>query len=264
MSGIMMNLLGAGEAPVILPGEAVFITTGTTTWTCPADVTKVSVLCVGPGLANGGGGGGLTWANGLSVTPGNSYTVVVQAGSRNGSYLVTSFNGNACRAHSGQSGGGSGGAGGRSSDVSGASSYGGGYGGAWGGGAGGYSGNGGDGYGKYNTTTPGTSGSGGGGGGGGNAANTSNSAGGGVGIYGEGSSGSYPGGGGSGGGTSTSGSGTSLAGEYGGGGSLGDNSGSGTRAGGAQGVVRIVWGTGRAFPSTNVDQASSDGNVSTY
>jgi hypothetical protein len=32
---------------------------------------------------------------------------------------------------------------------------------------------------------------------------------------------------------------------------------------GGQGGVRIIWGTGRAFPSTNVDQSSSYGNVTT-
>jgi hypothetical protein len=31
-----------------------------------------------------------------------------------------------------------------------------------------------------------------------------------------------------------------------------------------QGAVRIIWGQGRSFPSTNTSQASSLGYVSTY
>jgi len=223
-------------------GQAEFITTGTYSWTAPAGVTSVSVVAIGPGATNAGGGGGLTWANGLSVTPGQSYTVIVGAGNYSGGQntVNSSFNGSACVAGGGGSGGGVGGRGGTSADVSGAASYGGGNGGNWGGGAGGYSGAGGVGYGSGNTANAGANGSGGGGAGGGNQLLTSNGAGGGTGIYGQGSDGVYPGGGGSGGATSV----LKVAGLYGGGGAYS----SGT---GANGAVRIIWGAGRSFPSTN-------------
>ncbi len=83
--------------------------------------------------------------------------------------------------------------------------------------------------------------------------------GGGVGVYGEGSSGSggsgvAGGGGGSGGEAGTSAGGTSgpggNGGKYGGSAGQGKN-GAGTRAPGA---VRIIWGEGRSFPSTNVGE----------
>jgi hypothetical protein len=70
-------------------GQAEYTTPGTYTWTAPANVTSVSVVCVGGGggggtnLADGssgGGGGGLGWKNNISVTPGVGYTVVVGAG----------------------------------------------------------------------------------------------------------------------------------------------------------------------------------------
>jgi hypothetical protein len=54
-------------------------------WTCPTDVTSVSVLCIGRGGEGrwstnggaGGGGGALAWVNNLTVTPGASYSVGV-------------------------------------------------------------------------------------------------------------------------------------------------------------------------------------------
>ena len=85
-----------------------FTTPGTYSWTAPAGVTSVSVVAIGPGATNAGGGGGLTWANGLSVTPVQSYTVVVGAGgyTGDGSTYFSSFNGTACVARGGTSGGG--------------------------------------------------------------------------------------------------------------------------------------------------------------
>ena len=164
-----------------------------------------------------------------------------------------------------------------------------------GGGAAGYSGNGGHGAGGDTTNTSGNdyrsaeSGQGGGGGGGSgvvyNSVNYIGAAagGGGVGIYGQGANGNagFPdievtngmdfyilGMGGSGGANGLSpqtnpGSG----GKYGGGGggyytSTNFNP-TWTNYRGGQGGVRIIWGTGRAFPSTNVDQSSSHGNVTT-
>jgi hypothetical protein len=231
-------------------GEVLFDTPGTFSWVAPAGVTSISAVVIGPGATNAGGGGGLTWVNGVSVTPGTSYTVEVGAGGYTGSG-TTNFSriAGVCLARGGTSGGGSGGAGGTLSEILGAASgYGGGYGGGWGGGAGGYAGNGGVGYGNGNSVNPGTDGAGGGGGGGGNQTFPNNGGGGGTGVYGQGSNGVYPGGGGSGGGTSSSGGTASVSGRYGGGGVYG---GSGVGAGGA---VRIIWGTGRSFPSTNVGQ----------
>jgi hypothetical protein len=235
-------------------GQAEFTTPGTYSWTAPVGVTSVSVVAIGPGATNAGGGGGLTWANGLSVTPGQSYTVVVDPGNYTGNGSTSSnrssFNWPACIALGGLSGGGGGGFGGRAQDVSGAISFGGGRGGGWGGGAGGYAGVGGDGYGSGNTTNTGTNGSGGGGAGGGNQLLTANGAGGGTGIYGQGSDGTYPGGGGSGGATSA----LTVAGKYGGGGAYGGGT-------GVNGAVRIIWGTGRSFPSTNTADVLSGATI---
>jgi hypothetical protein len=51
-------------------------------------------------------------------------------------------------------------------------------------------------------------------------------------------------------------------GDYGGGGGGADNS-SNEHGSGGQGAVRIIWGEGRAFPSTNVDLASSTAGEAT-
>ena len=81
--------LGLDENTVV--GQKEYTVAGTYSWTCPADVTSVSVVCVGggggssipgqtwtgTGAGDGGGGGGLGYKNNISVTPGQSYTVVV-------------------------------------------------------------------------------------------------------------------------------------------------------------------------------------------
>ena len=275
-------------------GQQAYTTSGTYSWTAPNGVTSVSVVCVGGGGGNndtswsgGGGGGALAYANNISVTPGQSYTVEVGAAGVNGVSGVGTDGGDSyfidtstVAAGGGEteirestqstqvSGGaviaGVGGAGGRGGLYGSASGYSGG-----GGGAGGYSGSGGDG----GTNVAGHSvqvsaGSGGGGGGGWaiqGQVSSASGAGGGVGILGEGSSGAagtgthsssqtnnddaMGGRGGSGGGDGTS----SIGGNYGGG-----ADGYGDAAGGA---VRIIWGTGRSFPSTNTaDIASQDGS----
>ena len=72
-------------------GQQTYTSSGTYSWTCPSGVTSVSVVCVGGGGggngggngvggAGGGGGGGLGYKNNISVTPGQSYTVVVGGG----------------------------------------------------------------------------------------------------------------------------------------------------------------------------------------
>jgi hypothetical protein len=300
----------------VLSGSVLYQSTGTFSWTAPAGVTSVSVVCVGGGASAsgyfgvGGGGGALAYKNNITVVPGNSYTVVVGAGglSTGGSNNVTGVNGGAssftagfgtmtagggtvtggATANSGSAtggvpsgvydGGGNGGgcpgpySGGASAGAS--TSY---YG-SGGGGAGGYSGNGGSGGGSGSGSgsgsyTSATAGSGGGGGGGqgqpqGNSPTDWNDGGGGgVGVYGQGASGSagtqiivynsagHCGGyGGSGGGDGVSPSANTTSGNggnYGGGG--GSFHGYYTTfvvGRGANGAVRIIWGSGRAFPST--------------
>ena len=247
-------------------GEAAFTTHGTTTWTAPAGVTSVSVVAVGGGgcgnlyhngYNTGGGGGGLGWKNNITVTPGNSYTVVVgQGGQRsynggpggNGqdSYFIDTStvkggggygaapNNPAGGDYTGD-GGGNGGRGGNVTNKNPVGSIVGG-----GGGAGGYSGNGGNAGGNNcSNINPcqGQAGSGGAGGGG-------KGAGGGVGIFGEGASGAQV----------TSGAGNPGSGGlgkvYGGGGEYWDP--------GGDGAVRIMWGAGRSFPSTNAGLDGSD------
>ena len=257
----------------------------------------------GQGSRNGGsaGGGGLRYVNNVPVSPGDTLTVVVgSGGARRTSLNQNGINGGASyvqlsgsdlvRANGGgrgrTTGYGSGGGGSIGTGLSGGGGNGGsGYrksgfeaGANGGGGAGGYSGNGGNGA---RTNNNAGAGSGGGGGGGtsyvaGNGNTFRIGGGGGVGVYGEGSSG---GGGtgtihgtygraGSGGSNGSSGGYFGNGGGYGGGGSTPaddypSNGGSHSGSGG-NGAVRIIWGDGRSFPSTNVDLASSTDGETTY
>ena len=278
-------------------GDEAFITAGTHSWTAPAGVTSVSVVAIGGGggggaaywSGGGGGGGGLGWKNNISVTPGSSYTVVVGdggtsqnagsggaggesyfinnttvSGSGGGGGIGTSgtsnqnYAGGAAGGYVGD-GGGNGGVGGTSSgDTAGA-----------GGGAGGYSGNGGRGSGSAGSYENGSGGGGAGGSGGGNnGANGAAPSGGGVGIFGEGTSGSSSSAGGS-GGTSgsvnaTSGGSSNTGGTYGGGGGGQSNDSRNTPGcQGKNGVVRILWGSSRSFPSTNTGDTPTAGTSTT-
>lgn len=313
-----------------ITGSASWTYATSTSWTCPAGVHFVDVVCVGGGgggAVNGGGGGGgaLAYLNNIPVVPGTAYSVVVGAGGIGG---VPLFGINPSRM------GGAGGNGGNSSfgsfviagggsgspytngynlnPVSGSFGAGGavlaGMGGnggdggsninkntGGGGGAGGYFGPGGNGASGDGTGAgiPGYDSTGGGGGGGGLGEDTSygysyGSGGGGVGILsagvnglggnnltvlsidnwsvinagGSGGSGGYTGGVPAGklkpsGGTWDQ-SPAPVAGDgggYGGGGGgkpEGNASQATGRAGnGAVGAVRIIWGMGRDFPSTN-------------
>ena len=260
-----------------------------TAWMVPSDVTSICILCIGGGAGadagNSGGGGGLTWINDVPVTPGTQLTVRQgKTGGRNGSgggdtdgqdsYVKDTSGNIIIKAQGGKKGQNySGGSGGDDINNIGAAyqslTYGGNRGGhgdhhgggsggkGGGGGAGGYSGHGGDGG---STCNSGEDGEGGGGGGGGGHCHQDGGQGGGVGIYGEGDSGTGgtqgnyagPGTGGSGGGTGagTYGQWTEETGKFGGG--------SGAGSGGAgRGAVRILWGAGRAFPSTNVTYVES-------
>lgn len=205
------------------PGQVAFTTPGTYSWTVPAGVTKVCVVCIGGGGGGGmiygsstsgagGGGGGLAYWNDLSVSPGQILTINVGNGGIN-TYEGQIHGGESsclgCVAYGGRSAGyydlgnggnfyGSGGSGGSGGD--GASSYGGG-----GGSAGDYSGDGAAGF-------PGANGTG-------------------RGINGQGSSGPY--------------------GAAGRGGFPSYGEGGYSHSQGNGGAVRIIWGAGRAFPSTN-------------
>lgn len=85
---------GISLQSITTPGDQLYDTPGTYSWTAPAGVTSVCVVCIGGGgagtrgtspsdvnqLRRGGGGGGLGWKNNIAVTPGQTYTVVVGAG----------------------------------------------------------------------------------------------------------------------------------------------------------------------------------------
>jgi hypothetical protein len=250
-------------------GEQIYATAGSHTFVVPAGVTSVCVLCVAgggagynSGLYRGGAGGQLAYKNNITVTPGASLTVTVGAGGTvsGGSGGVSWFIDTATvYARQGTVAGGVGdyvGLGGSagSGTVGGSAASGGG-----GGGAGGYSGAGGNGGRGRDPFTPldaqaGGAGAGGGGGGGGGSAFPASGYlaggdGGGVGLYGEGINGT---GGGAGTGLSNGGNGT--AGSGGSGQTYGGAGGGGlTQASpGVSGAVRIIWGSGRAFPSTDV------------
>lgn len=242
----------------VRPGQQAFTTPGTYTWIAPQGVTSISVVVIGgggngpygPTIGNyeaggssvdyggsgGGGAGGLAYAS-VPVTPGSSYTVVVGAGSTNnstgGSGGLSSFN-NVIIAYGGGAGvpAGSGGGGGQGSL--------GGYPGAW------YSGGNGGPY-----SSPSVWGGGGGGAAGytGNGGNGSSTEFGNLGVN-DGATGGradrdapHPGGG-----QSILGlNGANKIYGFGGGGGGVDRNGD---AGGS-GAVRIIWGEGRAYPSTN-------------
>ncbi len=103
-----------------------FSVTGTQNWTCPAGITSVTVECWGAGggsggvsnvlnAASGGGGGGAYAQSVISVTPGNTHTILVGAGGAGGSTAGTngagggasSFNSNVVSAAGGSGGSGS-------------------------------------------------------------------------------------------------------------------------------------------------------------
>jgi hypothetical protein len=283
---------------VLPVGQQQYITSGTFQFTVPDGITSISAVCVGGGgggagtdvsnsSGGGGGGGALAYQTTIAVTPGEILSVTVGSGGvGGGGALNGSAGGNSnisrgattlLRANGGSGGSvaGVGGAGGNPVTGTGGSGGAGGTGvngtadpasAGGGGGAGGYSGNGGNG-GNGSPETAGGDGAGGGGGGsgGGNVIDptTFNSCAcgaGGVGILGSGANGlggaqDNPGGGGSGG----SDGGGSIGGNYGGG--AGGGSGAIVPANGGTGsvgAVRIIWGSGRSYPSNNaIDQTPS-------
>lgn len=227
-------------------------------WTVPSDVTSICAVTIGAGEGSvsgngtsGGTGGDLVYSNGITVTPGETLTIragdsVSGSGTTQSSYikrgasiLVCAKGGDVSDIESQiNAGTGAIGTGGLKSSGSSGSQLGGG-----GGGAGGYGGAGGS-----SSSFP-SSGSNGGGGGGfrSNIFGERGGEGGGVGPYGQGASGGP--------GEETNGwygrSGSVVAGKkvYGGGAS-GAASSAPAADDGQDGCVRIIWGSGRAFPST--------------
>jgi len=230
---------------VIPAGNQEYTSHGSYTWTVPAGITEVCVVCVGGGGDSGtansgqaGGGGALAYKNAITVVPGQTAAVTVGRGGvhsgnqgQAGNLSKFAYGGTDYAIAGGGGGGygegsGTGGQGGVEGTRSG--SYDGGgdggkggqdqanHGGPGGGGAGGYSGNGGEGANAPNQSpTNGEGGGGGGAGGGGKGGQSEHGGGGGggVGIYGQGGNG----GGGQGQGQNSTGGG------YGGGGSGGNN-----------------------------------------
>jgi len=278
-------------------GDAEFITPGTYSWTAPLGVTSVSAVAIGGGGAGynswanaAGAGAGLGWKNNIAVTPGQSYTVVVGAGgAKNGGTGGNSYFINLTTVAG--YGGGNASSGANTSGPN-ANGYGGGYVGdgggaggnatnyAGGGGAGGYSGTGGNAQGL-----PGAS-SGGAAGGGYYSSTYGSGAGGGTGIYGRGetasgwwhgssgqvfTSSAGNGGGGAGGSGGTrgrsgenpansvgeSGNSDGYGGDYGGGGGGPGTNWPNASGSGGKGAVRIIFGSGRAFPATNTSAVIS-------
>jgi hypothetical protein len=256
-----------GSTPIIIPGSY--------TWVAPSGVSSVSVVAIGGGGGGTsdytGGGGGLGWKNNISVTPGVGYNVVVGGGG-GGTYCYYCAPGTDSYFINSTTVKGGGGGGGYNSLRTGGSYVGdgggnGGNGGRYctngGGGAGGYSGNGGS----------GDSVGGNGGGGGSGFKGTTNrfglaapsGGGGGVSFIGQGPNGTsssnpkYAGSYGGGWPNSSAYSTISRSSMFGGGGRSGAYYCNGCCCGGPNpggtggwGAVRIIWGSGRSFPSTDV------------
>jgi hypothetical protein len=99
LSGIAVSSLPGG------PGESLYTTPGTYSWTAPQGITNISVLCVGGGgggassggiggpSGGGGAGGGLAYKNNITVVPGTNYTLSVGAGGP-GATIVNQSGGN--------------------------------------------------------------------------------------------------------------------------------------------------------------------------
>ncbi len=236
MSGVSQAVFMNQRSFAAPPGQQAYTSAGSYTWVAPSGVTSVSVVAVGGGGSRSGGG--LGYKNNISVTPGNSYSVVVGAGGTGD--ISPGLGGNSyfldvCTVKGGAGGGGT-----TAGSYTGDGGGNGGLGSFAGGGAGGYSGNGG-------AQGSGAAANSGGGGGGGFACCCDGYGGGGVGIFGKGATGGVNQGG-SGGANPTVNTAT-TGGAYGGGGSYSFSS--NLNRYGASGAVRIIWpGNTRSFPST--------------
>ena len=232
-----------------------FTTAGTTTWTCPAGVTSISVAVQGGGGAGGaasttqsargggGGGGGCAYSSAVPVVPGTGYTVTVGGGGAGGSGAGavggdSSFSGSGITTLTGGKGGG-----GALNTGSGAA---GGFGGTASGGAVNKSGGTGD-------TSPNATAGGGGGGGGGTTGAGGTASGN---VSGLGGTGSPAGGaGGTNNGVGPGGSGYFPSG--GGGGSYRGSSGTQNGGAGAKGQITITYTSTPAVPAVTTTAATS-------
>lgn len=278
-SGYTQNGVDISTLLQPLAGENLYTSpTGATTnytFTVPANVTSICILCIGgaAGPWNRSTQGNSSWFGGTTTSPIVTApgTVICYAGGGSGSgggagsgtewfgnnsgtnIPITQYSGAVTRA------------GGPATGTPGG-----------GGGAAGYGGIGGTGA---NTGAAAPAGGGGGGG-------STGRSGGGVGVYGQGTSGTANGGGGSGGTASSGTGGTAQGGAYGGGAGGGSsfaggggaltyvnnypvtpgttynitigNGGNLTAGGGGKGgagAVRVLWGNGRSFPSTQIGTA---------
>lgn len=269
----------------IVPSQLTYNTIGAQQWIVPKGIRSISAVVVGGGGGGAGqgwsyggaagGGGGLCYSPEIPVEEGDEVTIFVgRGGARggdtssgaDGETTFLSINGvNIIAAHGGGAGlysqksGGDGGGwsasipnavgnyGGNAGNVIGSA------GGSGGGGAAGYSGKGGDGGdARVGSNTAGQPGVGGGGGGGEGTSSSYGSHGGGVGIYGQGANGeagSYYTHNGNGGNGSPA---LIVAGRGGMGGAKQSREGNFPGGTGGHGAARIIWGEGRAYPSTNV------------
>lgn len=291
----LQQLLGSIDSGTPDGQENYITTAGTYSWLCPPGVTSVSVVCIGAGGAGGGGqsnigsglyagggGGGCAYKNNISVTPGQSYTVVVGASKYNASVGETDggdsyfINASTVMGKGGQSNSQSGYNGGYASQCVGDGKYSGGNGGAYSGGGYGGAGSSGNGSNGSNGNTSAAGNGGGGGAGGGGTGNQRGVSGGGspngqhIGAAGGGggsNNGAFAGGGGGGGnigtvtGTNPADGGAAFINWYGGGGGKWGGGGGGSSPSGGLalqsgiGAVRIIWstsGAARAFPGTNI------------
>jgi hypothetical protein len=255
----------------LVNGQISYTVPGTYTWVCPQGITSVCAVAIGGGSGGchytGGAGGGLSYQNNISVTPGQSYTVVVGAGAVGTGWTYGKGGDSSVFGMVAGGGGTIGGLGYNSTPPGGVGNAGtGGLGEGYfrnnsvynvgGSGAGGYGYNGG--VGTYITSSHGN------GNGGGGTGIFGGTVGGSGGTYGFGNAG-YTGSGGAGGSGGTSGglvtgwttdsSASSGSGTPGSGGLYGGGGGSGCGYGyvsstGGNGAIRIIWGAGRAFPNT--------------
>ena len=73
------EVVNTAGIPTTTAGEEIF--KANKTWTCPAGVYSVCVVCIGEGMdgtnsvGGSGGGGGLAWANNVPVIPGEMMSV---------------------------------------------------------------------------------------------------------------------------------------------------------------------------------------------
>lgn len=87
MFEMMLGELAIVNEPPVAPGQSDYVTAGSFIWTCPADVYKVCVAVLGGGTSGflsgpgyGGDGGALRYRNNVPVVPGGKYTITVGSG----------------------------------------------------------------------------------------------------------------------------------------------------------------------------------------